>query len=328
MFTQRSVRSLMAVGALGVAPLLAGGVVGGAVSAQAAPAHRQAGTALAAGMAAPAVSRSVLLAKAAATAKAVAAVKAQAGQPGRFPQPTRVRNPWFPLVPGAEFVYQGNIVADGSSTPHSVVFTVTDLTKVVDGVRTVVAWDRDFLKGQLQEQELAFFAQDSQGNVWNFGEYPEEYENGKFTGAPSTWIRGAAGAYGGIHMLARPRAGARYVEGLVPAIEFDDVSTVVSTSQRTCTRTGCYRHVLVVDETSPNDPASGHQIKYYAQHAVLVRVGARGGDTQEFLTLAAVHHLGRSASAKARSEVLAMDRRAYQVSKVYRVTKPAERCRR
>ena len=328
MFTQRSVRSLVAVGALGVAPLLAGGVVGGAVGAQAAPAHRQAGTRLAASMAAPAVSRAVLLAKAAATAKAVAAIKAQAGHRVRFPEPTEVSNQYFPLVPGTEFVYQGKIVEGGSSTPHSVSFTVTDLTKVVDGVRTVVAWDRDFLNGQLQEQELAFFAQDSQGNVWNFGEYPEEYENGTFTGAPSTWIRGAGGAYGGIHMLARPRAGARYVEGLVPAIAFDDVSTVISTTQRTCVHTGCYRHVLVVDETSPNAPASGHQIKYYARHAGLVRVGARGGDSQEFLTLAAVHHLGRSASAKARAEALAMDRRAYRVSKVYRVTKPAECCRR
>ena len=50
---------------------------------------------------------------------------------------------------------------------------------------------------RLQEQELAFFAQDDQGNVWNFGEYPEEYDNGKFTGAPSTWIRNEGGAYGG-----------------------------------------------------------------------------------------------------------------------------------
>lgn len=323
MFTQRSVRSLVAIGALGMAPLVACGVVG----AQAAPAHRHAGTRLAASTAAPAVSQSVLLAKATATARAVAAVRAPAGKRGRFPEPTEVDNQWFPLVPGTEFVYQGKIVEDGSSTPHSVVFTVTDLTKVVDGVRTVVAWDRDFVQGQLGEQELAFFGQDSQGNVWNFGEYPEEYENGTFTGAPSTWIRGAAGAYGGIHMLARPRVGARYVEGLVPAIQFDDVSTVISTSQRTCTQTGCYRHVLVVDETSPNDPASGHQIKYYARHAGLVRVGARGGDAQEFLTLAAVKHLGRSAMTKVRTAALAMDRRAYRVSKVYRVTRPAERCR-
>jgi hypothetical protein len=50
-----------------------------------------------------------------------------------------VENRAFPLVPGTQFVYRGKIIEGGASTPHSVVFTVTDLTKVVDGVRTVVA---------------------------------------------------------------------------------------------------------------------------------------------------------------------------------------------
>src|SRR6476469_1729196 len=100
--------------------------------------------------------------------------------------------------------------------PHDVIFTVTDLTKTVDGVPVVVALDQDYLRGRLQEQELAFFAQDDSGNVWNFA------------GAPSTWIRGVRGTYGGIHMLADPAVGAKYSEGLVPAIEFDDVSTVTS----------------------------------------------------------------------------------------------------
>ena len=126
---------------------------------------------------------------------------------GKFTAPLTVNNPMFPLAVGTQFTYQGKIVQDGETKPHSVTFTVTDLSKMVDGVQTVVAWDRDFLEGKLQEQELAFFAQDDQGNVWNFGEYPEEYENGKFTGAPSTWIRGADGAYGGIHMLSQPRTG-------------------------------------------------------------------------------------------------------------------------
>jgi hypothetical protein len=231
----------------------------------------------------------------------------------------------FPLVVGTQFVYQGSIVEGGESKPHSVVFTVTDLSKMVDHVRTVVALDQDFLEGRLQEQELAFFAQDDQGNVWNFGEYPEEYENGKFTGAPSTWIRGTDGAYGGIHMLPLPRVGARYREGLVPAIQFDDVSVVARTGQTTCVQTGCYRQVLVVDETSPNDPSSGHQIKYYAPRTGLVRVGARGGDSQEFLALAAVHHLGGAAMARVRAEALAMDGRAYREAKVYRATQPAAR---
>jgi hypothetical protein len=244
---------------------------------------------------------------------------------GRFSVPLNVSNQMFPLAVGTQFVYQGTLAEGGESRQHSVVFTVTDLGKTVDGVQTVVALDQDFLEGTLREQELAFFAQDDKGNVWNFGEYPEEYDNGKFTGAPSTWIRGSAGAYGGIHMPGQPRLGMQYREGLVPAIQFDDVSRVSRTGQATCVKAGCYREVLVVDETSPDDPASGHQIKYYAPHTGLVRVGAQGGDTQEFLALAAVHHLDDPALAKIRAEALAMDQRAYRVTKVYQVTGPARR---
>jgi hypothetical protein len=227
----------------------------------------------------------------------------------------------FPLTPGTEYIYQGKIVEGGESKAHSVVFTVTGLTKVVGGVPTVVAWDRDFLEGKLQEQELALFAQDDRGNLWNFGEYPEEYENGKFTGAPDTWIRGAGGAYGGIHMLAKPTAGVRYTEGRIRSIGFYDLSRVVSTSQATCARSGCFQHVLVVDEWSPGNP--GHQIKYYAPGVGLVRVGARGGDSQEYLSLTAVRHLGRDGMARVAAGAMAMDRRAYRVSKLYRVTQPA-----
>ena len=202
-------RSLIPAGALGaVCGLLLG--CGGSASAPSAPQTPQ-------------------VSKAAQSAQA-----SQSAGNGQFSQPVAVDNPMFPLAVGTQFNYQGKIVQDGESKPHTVTFTVTDVSKVVDGVQTVVAWDRDFLEGKLQEQELAFFAQDDQGNVWNFGEYPEEYENGKFTGAPSTWIRGVDGAYGGIHMLSQPRTGMKYREGLVPAIEFDDVSVVARTGQGTC----------------------------------------------------------------------------------------------
>jgi hypothetical protein len=288
MFSARRFRSLAVIGALGVLPLAACGAP------DRGSAH-QTGTAV----------------------------------PGHlFSAPADVDNPMFPLRPGTQFEYRGTIVEGGASEPHSVVFTVTDLTKMVNGVRTVVAWDQDFLRGDLQEQELAFFAQDDGGNVWNFGEYPEEYENGKFAGAPSTWIKGTSGAYGGRHMLARPRVGAQYVEGRIPAIDFHDVSRISRTGQATCVPNGCYRRVLVVNEWSPGDPKGGLQIKYYAPGVGLVRVGARGGDSQEFLGLHVVRHLSRSALGEVRSAALAMDRRAYRISKVYRVTKPAVCCHR
>jgi hypothetical protein len=245
---------------------------------------------------------------------------ARAG-PARFTAPLRVDNRMFPLTPGTQYVYQGKIVAGGEPKPHSVVFTVTDVTKTVGRVRTVVAWDRDFLDGRLQEQELALFAQDDRGNLWNFGEYPEEWESGKLTGAPDTWIKGAGGAYGGIHMPASPAAGSRYVEGRVPAIEFYDVSKVIRTGQVTCVPVQCFRRVLVVDEWSPGQ--SGHQIKYYAPGVGLVRVGARGGDTREYLSLTAVRQLAPAGMARVRAAVLAMDRRGYRLSQIYRVTQPA-----
>jgi len=55
--------------------------------------------------------------------------------------------------------------ADESATPAGiasgiidVVQTVTDLTKVVNGVRTVVVWDVDYKDGKVAESEIVFFA--------------------------------------------------------------------------------------------------------------------------------------------------------------------------
>ena len=79
----------------------------------------------------------------------------------------------------------------------------------------------------------------------------------------------------------------------------------------------------MVDETSPNNPTSGHQIKYYSPPTGLIQVGARGGDSQEFLTLTSIRHLGQAEMAKIRTEVMAMDQRAYEI-KVYRTTQPAQ----
>ena len=85
----------------------------------------------------------------------------------------------------------------GDGCRYRVVFTVTDLTKVIAGVRTVVIWDQDFNDGELIEAEIAFFAQDTEGHVWHFGQYPEEYEDGELDKAPA-WLHGLQGATAGI----------------------------------------------------------------------------------------------------------------------------------
>ncbi|MCU1539231.1 MAG: hypothetical protein JWM01_178, partial [Arthrobacter sp.] len=80
--------------------------------------------------------------------------------------------------------------AEKTETKRTVISTLTGLTKKIDGVNTVVVRDRDNSDGGLAESELAFFAETKKGTVWLFGEYPEEYEDGKLIRAPSTFISG------------------------------------------------------------------------------------------------------------------------------------------
>jgi hypothetical protein len=244
---------------------------------------------------------------------------------GNFPQHPKITNKWLPLIPGTQFTLEGRANRGGGALPHTVILTVTDLTKVIDGVRTVVLWDRDLNENQLQEAELAFHAQDFTGRVWGLGEYPEEYENGKFTGAPSTWIAGQAKAKAGVMMLANPRVGTpRYLQGSAPDIDFLDCAQVFQTGQHVCVPANCYNNVLVTDEDSPLDPESGHQRKFYAPGVGNVKVTAVDDPEGETLVLVKVAHLDCKGLAEARKAVLKLEKRAYQVSAVYRHTAPME----
>jgi hypothetical protein len=244
-----------------------------------------------------------------------------------FSNPARIDNPWFPLAPGTQFTLIGRANRGQGQRRHEVVFTVTDLTKVVNGVRTLVLWDRDYNAGDLQEGELTFHAQDDDGTVWNFGEYPEEYENGRLRGAPDTWIAGLARARQGILMLAQPRAGTpSYLQGWAPKIEFADRARVLRTGVRSCVPVHCYSNVLLTDEWNPAEPGA-HQRKYYARGVGNIRVGAAGDDNEgEVLVLTRVRHLSAGAMAWVRKEALKLDARAYRVSpNLYGRTARAER---
>jgi hypothetical protein len=248
------------------------------------------------------------------------------GERGRFSHPTSVDNPWYPLEPGTRWTFEGRAASGGQVLPHQLVFTVTGLTKVIHGVRTRVLWDRDYNAGELTENELTFHAQDDAGNVWNFGEYPELYENGKLVGAPDTWIDELAGAKKGIAMLANPRVGTpSYSQGFAPTIGFADRGQVEKTGQRVCVPAGCFNNVLVTREWSLSDPGA-FQFKYAAPHVGNVQVTFSGNDPdKEVLVLVKVEHLSRRELAEVNREVLRIDRRAYKVSPdVYAHTAHAE----
>ncbi len=245
--------------------------------------------------------------------------------PDAFDRPTIIDNPWFPLKPGMRYVWAGNSIdEEGDVWPHSVVFTVTALTKVIDGVRTVVCWDRDLVDGELVETEIVFFAQDNDGAVWSLGEYPEEYEDEDFVAAPC-WIHGIKDAKAGIMMPAMPELGTpSFSQGWAPSVGFTDRGVVYETGRKTTVPFGAYEDVLVIDESNKEEP-DAHALKYYARGMGCIRVGSRGEGDQEILELIKVEQLGPEEMAKVRDEALKLETRAYEISKdVYAQTNPSE----
>ena len=239
-----------------------------------------------------------------------------------------ITNTFLPVVPGSTFTLTGTANRGGGGNAHQVIFTVTELTKVVNGVRTVVLWDRDIQEGVLVEEELAFWAQDDSGNVWLLGEYPEEHE-GKNVSAPSAWLAGNQGSAAGILMRANPKLNTpSYKQGEAPSVEFLDVASVFAENQHTCVPVGCFDGVLVVDEFDPNQqPQDGHQFKYHAPGVGIVQVAARGGDEQE--TLVATEHRTLTADelAAASARALQLDTQAYTLAPaVFTGSAPAEVC--
>jgi hypothetical protein len=241
-----------------------------------------------------------------------------------FTNPTRIDNKWSPLVPGTQFILDGEADRGGGLLPHRVVFTVTDLTKEINGVRCVVMWDRDYNNLVLGEAELAFFAQDDDGNVWLMGEYPEEYEGDIFIGAPSTWIAGLAGADAGILVPGSSRLDFQFLQGWAPDVNFLDCGRTLMTGQTICVPYNCFEDVLVVDEWSPIESGSAHQRKYYAPYVGNVFVGAVDDPEGETLVLTNVLHLGPQLLAEARAAALKLEARAYEINELYRRTPPAQ----
>ena len=233
-----------------------------------------------------------------------------------------IDNPWLPLRIGTRFVWNGRAFEDGERVERRVVFIVTDLTKVIAGVRTRVGWDRDFNNGHLGESELIFLAQDRDGNVWHLGQQREVYED-EFVGG-RLWVVGdPEGATAGIMMKANPQLGdPSYSQGFAPPPwDWDDRARVYAVGERTCVPVDCFDDVLVIDEFEPSVPGA-HQLKYYAPGVGNIRVGWYGPneDEREVMVLTKFEQLTASGLELVRAQALELEHRAY----AYARTPPAE----
>jgi len=115
-------------------------------------------------------------------------------------------NPYFPLVVGNTWVYEGE-TEEGTET---ITVTVLSETKEILGVKCIVVSDIVALGGDVIEDTKDWYAQDEDGNVWYFGEISKEFEDGELVSIDGSWTAGVEGAKPGKIMFANPEEGVVY----------------------------------------------------------------------------------------------------------------------
>jgi hypothetical protein len=194
---------------------------------------------------------------------------------------TQIDNPYFPLPVGAQWHVR---VTDQEGTVQQQVITVTDKTKqIADGVTARVVHDVVSEDGKPVEITEDWYAQDSQGNVWYFGEDTTEIHNGK-RDTSGSFEAGVDGADAGIAMLAQPTAGQTYREEYY-AGHAEDRSRVLALDQQAEVPFGHFRNVILTEDYTPVEP-NVLELKMYAPGIgqVLAQTVSGGSEREELIS--------------------------------------------
>jgi hypothetical protein len=185
-----------------------------------------------------------------------------------------VDNPWFPLKPGTTFVYKGG--KDGENGRD--VVTVTNRTKTIRGVACIEVDDRLYLSGHLAERTKDWYAQDSAGNVWYFGEATAELDAaGRVTSREGSWLAGVDGARAGIFMPAHPEVGQSFRQEYYKG-HAEDHFTVLSLSASVVVPYTASAHALRTKEWTPLEPDTLDHKLYIRGIGLAKEETIKGGD--------------------------------------------------
>jgi hypothetical protein len=195
-----------------------------------------------------------------------------------------VTNPWFPLVPGTTFIYEG--VKDGK--PLRDVFEVTHRTVTIEGVPCVVVKDQGFLDGVLSERTSDYYTQDLQGNVWYFGEDTAELStSGAVKNTEGTWHAGVDGAQPGIYIDASPTVGGTHRQEYY-AGQAEDQYLVLSLSASIKVPYGSFHDVVQTKEWTDLEPGVIDH-KYYVKGVGEVAEESAAGPKEQALLVSITH---------------------------------------
>ena len=236
--------------------------------------------------------------------------------PKDFGDPIGGQNSWYPLVPGTQTLRDGSINRGSRKLHHQLRVTVTDVTKMVNGVKTVAVLDQDIDSGQVGEASLDYLAQDKSGNVWYLGSYTEIYEGGQFVNAVDAWLAPKRGARPGVWMMADPKEGMKYVEAHNSR---ETIRAEVSkVGEKKCVDYDCFKSLVILED--------GSEFKYFGPGVghIATEPNYSGGE-QEKEELVNVVKLTRKGLSEFSAEALKLDKHARKESKVFANSDAAKR---
>lgn len=172
-----------------------------------------------------------------------------------------VNNPYFALIPGMIYTYEG-VSEDGI---ERIEVAVLNETRMVAGIRARVVHDLVWKNGNLIEDTLDWYAQDKKGNVWYLGEDSKEIVAGKVASTKGSWETGVDGAKPGIIMKASPVAGEPYRQEYYKG-EAEDMAMVTARSVNVSVAYRNYTGCLQTKEWNPLEEGST-EFKYYCPEA-------------------------------------------------------------
>jgi hypothetical protein len=161
-----------------------------------------------------------------------------------------VDNPWFPLVPGTRWTYS-RYTPSGSDTLTATVLTRHHRVAGVD--TTAVRWEVRLRSGRTPTLSVRWYAQDTAGNVWWFGQRVIRQSPRVDLLAARSWAAGRDGAEAGLAMSAAPRVGDGYANGFEPGV-VESHSTVLSVDATVALPTRDYRGTVSTRDLSPLQP--------------------------------------------------------------------------
>jgi hypothetical protein len=187
---------------------------------------------------------------------------------------------YWPMKPGTRWTYRD--VDEKGEVQTVVVVATAETKKLANGVTARVVRDTVSAEGELVEDTLDWYAQDSAGNVWYMGEDTAEFENGKIASREGSFEAGVGGALPGILLPAEPQVGQKYRQEYLKG-EAEDNGEVLGINQLVEVPAGRYSDALLTRDTTNLEPDVVEYKLYAPDIGPVLAVDISGGAAREAL---------------------------------------------